>query len=298
MSPANRFATNLRNLRRAYGETQEQLGTVIYTEKNTISSYENGHRMPSEKTLSDIAKHYMISVEELLYSDLTDLESVDLNYEILWKRIDELFPVVTSGRALQNKDFNSALNAHKALYKNLRMLRTDNLDNIPICLAGYRKAFSEEDIKVEVAADFVALWLMAKLITAVPVIINDRPALLYQAARKDEAVKKIIENNDSSVEEDLAGMRGYLDEEMTEMIPEMLILIKKSKEWSDLADYYLALQYICNVVENGLDWEFNRRIGIEMLMALASVENEYAIRYLMCCLSVLGFESSQSVNDN
>lgn len=44
----------------------------------------------------------------------------------------------------------------------------------------------------------------------------------------------------------------------------MYTIIKKSPNWSDLADYYLALQYIWNLVDNDLDWGFNQRIGMEI----------------------------------
>ena len=57
------------------------------------------------------------------------------------------------------------------------------------------------------------------------------------------------------------------DDEAKEMVDERLTAVKKSAEWSDLADYYLALQYVWNIVDNDLEWAFNRRIGYEMLNA-------------------------------
>ena len=38
MSQENQLGINIRSLRKAYGETQEQLGEVLNVEKNTISS--------------------------------------------------------------------------------------------------------------------------------------------------------------------------------------------------------------------------------------------------------------------
>ncbi len=57
---SDKLGANIRSLRRAYGETQEQLAAVLYTEKNTISNYERGDRQPPRKTIIDIANHYMI----------------------------------------------------------------------------------------------------------------------------------------------------------------------------------------------------------------------------------------------
>lgn len=73
MSDLKKLGANIRSLRMAYGETQEQLGEAIFVEKNTISYYENGKREPNKETLKAIAEHYSASVGELLYSDLTGI---------------------------------------------------------------------------------------------------------------------------------------------------------------------------------------------------------------------------------
>ena len=66
--------------------------------------------------------------------------------------------------------------------------------------------------------------------------------------------------------------------------------------WSELGDYYLALQYVWNIVDNDFTPEFNNRIGSEMLDALVSVKNRYAIQYETLCLKSIGFKSSQTVD--
>ncbi len=39
MYDLKRLGANIKSLRNAYGETQEELGAAIFVEKNTISSY-------------------------------------------------------------------------------------------------------------------------------------------------------------------------------------------------------------------------------------------------------------------
>ena len=81
------------------------------------------------------------------------------------------------------------------------------------------------------------------------------------------------------------------------MLSEMLTVVKRSKDWSDLADYYLALQYIWNLVDNDLDWGFNQRIGVEMMDAFITVKNIYAARFMKYSLDSIQGVSSQSVDD-
>ena len=77
----------------------------------------------------------------------------------------------------------------------------------------------------------------------------------------------------------------------------MLLTIKQSRVWSDLADYYLALQYDWNLVNNGKGWGFNQRIGTEMMNAFLTVHNPYVAQYVRCLNAPLLGSSSQSVDD-
>ena len=68
MSKPARINTNIRWLRKLYGETQEELAQAIYVQKNTISQYESGSREPDREKLQAIADHYMIPVDRLVFS--------------------------------------------------------------------------------------------------------------------------------------------------------------------------------------------------------------------------------------
>lgn len=70
----NKLGNNIRCLRMAYGETQEQLGFAIDVAKNTISSYEKGRTEPDKNILSLLSVHFMVSVEELLISGFLEQE--------------------------------------------------------------------------------------------------------------------------------------------------------------------------------------------------------------------------------
>lgn len=54
----NYLASNLKHLRKSYGETQEELANALHLEKSTISQYENGSRKPNEiQKLSELLRH-------------------------------------------------------------------------------------------------------------------------------------------------------------------------------------------------------------------------------------------------
>lgn len=60
------LARKLKELRKAYGYTQDVLADAIGTSRQTYSHYETGKRTPSSETLFKIAGLYKISVEDLM----------------------------------------------------------------------------------------------------------------------------------------------------------------------------------------------------------------------------------------
>lgn len=301
MSDSNRLGKNIRSLRVAYGETQEQLGEAIGNfAKNAISYYETGDRQPSKETLRAIAKHYTVSVEELLHSDFTSIGKITVDKDAFGKNIDIILPIVSSDRAMQNKSFKKAFEAQEAFYGQLHLLSLDGIENMDVWHDGYMTAAKDDDIKAEATANLIALWYLWMMLLKTPLaVMNNQPAALGQVVAKDETARKTIENVDPSFETDVKAILSELDDhEMEEEISEMLTTIKRSKEWSDLADYYLALQYVWNLVDNDLDWGFNQRIGVEMMWAFVSVKNTYATQFLKCSFDSLRGASSQFVDDN
>lgn len=298
MDRENILGHNIRALRNAYGETQEGLGAVLGVEKNTVSYYENGKREPSRDMLSEIAKHYMVSVEELTFCDLSGIGKVNIDKNTFWRNIEIVFPLVKTDTAMSNVHFAKAYFLHKEFFEELHKSSFDKIDNLDVCYDEYDEAYKDESIKAEVAANSLGLlYLFMMMMKLTPEIMKNKPAVMTQLAVKDKEARKVLENTDSSLEEDAKEFSALFDDpEFVEMITEMKTVLKKSHRWSSLADYYIALEYIYNNVSNGLGWDFNRRIGMEMLDAFASVGNTYAIRFTKLSIeAVTG--SSQSVDD-
>ena len=281
MTSLEKLGANIKSLRCAFGETQEQLGEAIYVEKNTISYYEKGQREPKKETLAAIAQHFMVSTEELLHCDLTAIDKIRVDNTAFWKSIDIIVPIAVSEKALSDEHFAKAFRMHKSFYDQLRRISLDGIDNVDICFEEYEKACENDDSAVEAAANVIGLWFLTLFMLNTPKVLEAKPAALRQLAKQDKNARKILENTDPSFAEEAEAILASIDDdEAKEMVDERLTAVKKSAEWSDLADYYLALQYVWNIVDNDLEWAFNRRIGYEMLNAFVSVKNVYAARFL------------------
>ncbi len=283
MDRAQRLGKNIRCIRVAYGESQEKLGEAIGVEKNTVSYYENGKREPNKDILRAIAVHYMVSVEELLTGDFSSLEKITVNQNALWEHIDEVLPVTCSEQAMANPHFKKAYEIHRHFFDLLSKVNMDGIDNIDVCLEEYLEAYEDDNSKVEAAANFLGLWyLFMVMLKLTPVVLENRPAAMLQVASRDPKARKILENTDPNFSKEAKEIvDGMSDSEMEDLLSELLRTVKQSKNRYEIGDYYLALQFVWNLVDNDLGLEINRRIGVEMLNAFVSVENPYAAHFLL-----------------
>ncbi len=124
----NRLGKNIRALREYYGETQEALGGRIHVEKNTVSCYETGRHEPSQDTLALIAAHFQITVEELLFADLSGLKGERFTPSaegLLSGLFGALFPRVSSKRALASEGFRRVWEGHGSALERMKTAGTD-----------------------------------------------------------------------------------------------------------------------------------------------------------------------------
>lgn len=57
---------NIRRMRIAHGETQQELGELLGYGATTVANYESGYRMPDLKSFLEIAFHYDADLEDFL----------------------------------------------------------------------------------------------------------------------------------------------------------------------------------------------------------------------------------------
>lgn len=66
----------------------------------------------------------------------------------------------------------------------------------------------------------------------------------------------------------------------------MLKSLKSDQQWSDLADYYLALRYVVGMVNTDLSKEMNSAIGIQMMLSFMTLGNKYAFAFWKTSLGI------------
>lgn len=69
------------------------------------------------------------------------------------------------------------------------------------------------------------------------------------------------------------------------IITEALKVLKSEQEWSDLADYYLALRYVMGMVDTDLSTEMNSAVGMQMMLSFMMLGNRHAFTFCKTCLS-------------
>ena len=94
-----------------------------------------------------------------------------------------------------------------------------------------------------------------------------------------DRIKKIflstINDTEEKMDEDVVEL---FKESRKEVLSNIYCLKQSDSSWlCALADYYIALCYIFNIIENGLCREENRLIGQEMINIQCLFKNEFAI---------------------
>lgn len=83
-----------------------------------------------------------------------------------------------------------------------------------------------------------------------------------------------IPNNNINNDEKTNFIRKY-DSTINSLIKEL----KYSKEWSDMAEYYYALRYIFNLIDNDYSAEENRNFGLKLLKSYYDFGNSVIVKY-------------------
>lgn len=285
-----RLPNNIRDLRKAYGETQMDLAQAIDVDSHAVSNYECGIRTPDANTLKLIAHHFLISVEDLLKNDYSDLSRVEPDTGMLNHSYAILFPIVSSDEAANDPAFVRGFKSHKAMYECFSGSVVDadrGAELMSAAMDHYIEALDGPAEK-EAMANMMALWcVMYCSAIVVPQTAQDgRIPAPVDILRKNDAgldrrlTNYLYEKEDDpeweKAEEELEQILG--DTELRELRLEILKYLRATEEYHDLADYYLAMEYICGMKQNGRSLETNNQIGFEMMETFSKMGNPYARR--------------------
>ncbi|MGN0178028.1 MAG: helix-turn-helix domain-containing protein, partial [Monoglobaceae bacterium] len=110
---SKQLSENIKNLRKYFGESQEELAAAVGAgEKTAVSNYERCVHMPKRDVIFAIAKHYRITADDLIYKKFDDLTPIpDKEFgdaEYIKQEISKLFPTIISESALKQNEFAKA----------------------------------------------------------------------------------------------------------------------------------------------------------------------------------------------
>ncbi|WP_278627337.1 helix-turn-helix domain-containing protein [Thomasclavelia cocleata] len=279
----NQLGRNIQHLRIIHNETLDELGCVIHCAKSTVKGYENGSRKPDLQILQLLSVHYNKSVDELLYTDLTGLEniSIDLNSSTnTTELLRKILPLHCSEEAMRNQNFKNGYDLSQRLleaFSNAEVLSGSIIVRI---FEAFAKATDESESPEAVAnlVWSVFIWWFQIYDTNKLLSLQDK-LLSKKLTTKDFMMLKDTE--DISITQKKISFISDFDEIITEAIK----ALKSDQDWSDLADYYLALRYMVGMVDTDLSTEMNSAVGLQMMLSFMALGNSHAFTFCKTCLS-------------
>lgn len=288
-----KLGLNIRGLRKFWRLTQEELALAIGVTKQAISQYELGNSIPERDVLLTICRYFRITENELLngkYDNMKSIASIPNNDKHFNSRaMDKMFPLISSESSLKNTYFKEAYEIHKTLYAEI-MAGKDFDENsfdenlINKCLELYDKAL--ETGVIEAAANSLWWILFIGFITTVFSPRMYEIAELFQESRisfKEFLLEGFLHpiDMDTNSEEYKIFENSRIEflKEVGVDIFKRIKLLKLSKEYADLGDYYLAFIYIFNLIRNTESPEMNSAIGFELMNTYSLLGNPYAEKF-------------------
>lgn len=285
---SKQLSENIKNLRKYYGESQEELAYAIGAgEKTAVSNYERGVHMPKRDIIFAIAKHYRITADDLInkkFDDLTPIPDKEFgDTEYIEQEITKLFPTVITENALKQNEFKKA---HALQEKIVEQIKQNYIDysNCEKCLELYKK--SAESKCIEGMANFVGSNLLIIFSLS---LITSKHIYNFDRIKNQTKLAKFIRDNILPAVDDAE----YEDEEYIEIVEltgkyieknriDILVyvaVLKHSKEYSDLGDYYFAWCYRCGLIGTSLTQEMRDSIFGTLISSFAMLGNKYARKF-------------------
>ena len=276
----------IKKMRLLHGETQEELAQAIGVTKNAICNYEQGYRTPTIIEMRKIAKHFNMTLHGFLRGDYMDVElpknSPINDLEFQENAFEKLLPFVWIEDDLEDNDCQKAFESLQKLAQFI-LYQPDSFDwsQIEECVELYEKAAEKEILSAYVGL----LWLAAIQAFIISLCgtkvgelgFNTSTDVNFKAFIKAYYLSSVKDSIDPELEQEKTEMMIKLQRDIFQNI--YYLKNAEVSNLSSLADYYLAILHLFNLLENGLSREENRLIGRQMLEICYILHNEYAIDF-------------------
>ena len=298
MGSNKRLGYNISNLARAFNEKQGKVALAVGMSPSYMSEIVNGQKTPDRIQLEKIAKYFGMSPEALMNDDFSTMGQVmDLNG--IRENTLKMLPLFASSKSLSDPHFAKAYSCQKKLYEaeeQAILLPREEAESLLDAVAdNYSEVDEDSIIPEECVANFLSFMFYILIAgRATEIIANYKfkkeefPVMLEKTLEENPIIKKridsIVYGDELTSEEPFQDMIKDLD--MDKSLNECFKELKATadKKWSDLVDYYIALQYIFGAVDNVFSLEQNHDFGVDLMLKLTSIGNDYASTYLSSML--------------
>ena len=270
---------NTHAFRKYYQETQKELGKIIHLDDSTVSKIENGTNEPDLHTISLLADHFQVPVEELIFNDFSFLKPGGNKKNIGLIRLADIFPIISSDEALNDEQFADIFDYHSKLMSDIKQSSAGNY--IVKCVNGYRNiiAFNQPATFMEATGNLLSLRFMIYAILKTFIRIKkgspaDHKLIGKNGILYESEIRQIVESDGNEDIENFIFPEGI--SAFRQETTEVLRIIKNNSRWAPFAEYFLGLQYIVGLVSNGSSSSSNYETGLKMLYTFKSIDNPYA----------------------
>lgn len=290
------ISKNIEVLGTLFKESQRDIAEAIGVGETTISNYKKGKMAPKRENLSKIAKHFNISENELINSDLSIL--LDLNngngfYSFLTsflKNLYIIFPIIKLNEDIEDNDFENAMKLNKIFYENIEQVKENDLKKIiELYFASYDKC-QNLDSYANIAMLLLILKINSKeelkdyLDIYNPFDVNDLELLT-----KDCILARF---DDISFNEEKSNLEESEEDNILKFIDIIIDKLADSEKYKEFIYYFISLRYIFGVGVGikELPLDICKLIGNEMMQNLVIAKNKYALNYLEKLSELLNFK--------
>ena len=276
----SQLAKNIKAWRTCWGETQLDLAISIGLESaSAITNYEKGDRVPDAATITKIARHYRVTEGDLVNRDFSFLQPIKGQMKFDDHSILSLFPTFSSEKALSNPSFKKAFDWMNGFWTKGLL----DLNELDACIQLYKQA-RDEGI-VEAAANQLSLIMCLGFCLSFSTEQmweeydyakrKAQPPNIRDFLRKSGYLPSFLEEGWDETDEIVQEREKYNKLYYGEVVLS-LVHLKFNKKFCMLSDYYLAMQYLSNMILNDESAEANWKIGIELLSTFRNMANPYA----------------------
>ncbi|MCF2554396.1 helix-turn-helix domain-containing protein [Faecalicatena contorta] len=263
---------NMKFLRKSYNMNQREFAKIISVSQHGLSQYETGKRGVNYEFVQTIANYFRIPIEIFVKEDLSEIlefhSDIDLKY--LSELFETMFPIFQPSTKTSDKYFQKGYDILSDIIEASKEYKYIEMKKLNDCIASFVLSYNKF-CTIESIANCVGFMI---LIYA-PVFDKRKQAIGEQIIEQQKFNKKLLLQNKA---DDDSAWKEFV-EENDDFILEGIRILKGYEQWAPLGDYYFALRYLVNVVDNEYEEDMNNLIGEELMSALVRLENDYAMVY-------------------